>query len=83
MNDGIKIPKYSGEKTDWRLWSEVFQARMMSKGLMEALEGNPDDVPTEAIDQMGGWSRRSVGAGYGDGYGLNVLAEYMERITSK
>ena len=40
-------------------------------------------VPTEAIDQMGGWSRRSVGAGYGDGYGLNVLAEYMERITSK
>jgi len=38
-------------------------------------------VPTEAIDQMGGWSRRSVGAGYGDGYSLEVLYEFMKRIT--
>jgi integrase len=37
-------------------------------------------VPTEAIDQMGGWSRRSVGAGYGDGYSLEVLYEFMKRI---
>ena len=37
-------------------------------------------VPTEAIDQMGGWSKRSVGAGYGDGYGLEVLFEFMQRL---
>jgi integrase len=40
-------------------------------------------VPTEAIDQMGGWSRRSVGAGYGDGYGLDVLYEFMKRIDTQ
>ena len=39
-------------------------------------------VPTEAIDQMGGWSKRSVGAGYGDGYSLEVLHEFMKRITN-
>ena len=40
-------------------------------------------VPTEAIDQMGGWSRRSVGAGYGDGYSLEVLNEFMKRIDTQ
>ena len=40
-------------------------------------------VPTEAIDQMGGWSKRSVGAGYGDGYSLEVLYEFMKRIDTQ
>jgi integrase len=42
-----------------------------------------EKVPTEAIDQMGGWSKRSVGAGYGDGYSLEVMYEFMKRIDTK
>ena len=30
-------------------------------------------VQSEMIDQLGGWSNQTVGQGYGDGYGLNVL----------
>ena len=31
------------------------------------------NCPSEMIDQIGGWSKRSVGEGYGDGYPLRDL----------
>ena len=38
------------------------------------------ECPSEIIDQLGGWSLRSVGQGYGKGYELSVLSKWMKRI---
>jgi len=33
------------------------------------------------IDQLGGWSKLSVGQGYGRGYGLATLTDGMFHLT--
>jgi len=33
------------------------------------------------IDQLGGWALKSVGHGYGDGYELNLLFEFLFKTT--
>jgi hypothetical protein len=33
------------------------------------------------IDQLGGWSMRSVGQGYGDGYNLEAIQKWMLKIS--
>ena len=38
------------------------------------------ECPLEIIDQLGGWSLRSVGQGYGKGYKLSVLSKWMNQI---
>ena len=38
-------------------------------------------VQSEMIDQLGGWSRQSVGQGYGDGYSLQQLMHYTSGLT--
>jgi integrase len=38
------------------------------------------ECPSEIIDQLGGWSLRSVGEGYGKGYQLNIIYKWIERI---
>jgi hypothetical protein len=35
------------------------------------------------IDQLGGWSRQSVGQGYGRGYHLSILFEKILLLTKK
>ena len=39
------------------------------------------EAPVDMIDQLGGWSLRSVGQGYGDGYPLESLYRWMEKIV--
>ncbi|MBC8149665.1 MAG: tyrosine-type recombinase/integrase [Bacteroidetes bacterium] len=39
------------------------------------------EAPVDMIDQLGGWSLRSVGQGYGDGYPLELLYSWMEKIV--
>ena len=39
------------------------------------------EAPSEMIDQIGGWSLKSVGQNYGDGYKLKHMAEWMEKIS--
>ena len=39
------------------------------------------EAPSEMIDQIGGWSLKSVGQNYGDGYKLKHIAEWMEKIS--
>ena len=39
------------------------------------------DCPSEVIDQIGGWARSGVGEGYGDGYSLSKMYDYLDRIT--
>ena len=38
------------------------------------------ECPLEIIDQLGGWSFKSVGQGYGKGYELSVLSKWMNQI---
>ena len=39
------------------------------------------EAPSEMIDQIGGWSLKSVGQNYGDGYKLKHMTEWMEKIS--
>jgi hypothetical protein len=32
------------------------------------------------IDQLGGWSLKSVGQSYGDGYDLELLVKYLKKL---
>ena len=38
------------------------------------------ECPSEVIDQLGGWSLKSIGQGYGKGYKLSVLSKWMNQI---
>ena len=38
------------------------------------------ECPSDIIDQIGGWSSSSVGASYGKGYKLPVLAKWMKML---
>ena len=35
------------------------------------------NCPSDMIDQIGGWSSGKVGEGYGEGYGISLLQEYL------
>ena len=35
------------------------------------------NCPTEMVDQIGGWSRETVGQRYGDGYSFEMLANFL------
>ena len=39
------------------------------------------NCPTEMIDQIGGWSKRSVGEGYGGGYEVSQLHAHLRDIV--
>ena len=38
------------------------------------------ECPSEIIDQLGGWSLKSVGEGYGRGYELSVLSKSLLKM---
>jgi len=38
------------------------------------------NCPTEMIDQLGGWSRETIGQGYGAGYDLIIMNEYLVKV---
>ena len=39
------------------------------------------EAPIEAIDQLGGWSLRTVGQSYGNGHTLEILTKWMRTIV--
>ena len=39
------------------------------------------NCPSEMIDQIGGWSKRSVGEGYGEGFDLKHLHEWVAKLS--
>ena len=41
------------------------------------------ECPSEIIDQLGGWSLKSVGQGYGSGYDLKHLSIWMSKISQQ
>ena len=38
------------------------------------------NCPSEVVDQIGGWSNKTVGQGYGNGYNLFTLKKYLASI---
>ena len=38
------------------------------------------EAPVDLIDQLGGWSLQSVGQGYGDGYPLSNLKQWILKL---
>ena len=52
MSDtSLKIPKFSGEKKDWQLWSEVFKSKMIMKDLLEVFVIDPIKMPDKDYDR--------------------------------
>jgi len=41
------------------------------------------EAPVDLIDQLGGWSSKSVGFGYGDGYAISTAHKYLDRMSSE
>ena len=41
------------------------------------------ECPSEIIDQLGGWSLRSIGQGYGSGYNINHLYCWISKISQQ
>ena len=39
------------------------------------------NCPSEMIDQIGGWSKRSVGEGYGEGFPTSSIMNFMQKIA--
>ena len=39
------------------------------------------EAPIEVIDQLGGWSLRTVGQSYGNGHTLEILTKWMRTIV--
>jgi integrase len=40
------------------------------------------EAPIDLIDRLGGWSIKSVGQGYGDGYTIDILQKHMLKIEN-
>ena len=40
------------------------------------------EAPLDMIDQLGGWSLKTVGQTYGDGYDLKTMNKYLEQMSS-
>jgi hypothetical protein len=38
------------------------------------------ECPSEIINQLGGWSLKSVGEGYGRGYEFSVLSKWLLKM---
>ena len=38
------------------------------------------ECPKEIIDRIGGWSSNDVGESYGDGFSLDIINKWTERI---
>ena len=39
-------------------------------------------APVDLIDQLGGWSAKSVGMGYGDGYDMRTAHHHISHICT-
>ncbi len=54
----------------------IHSLRHSLRDRLRAVECDPS-----IIDEIGGWSRQTIGDGYGSGYPLEVKAKWMARIT--
>jgi hypothetical protein len=45
MSDEHKVEKFTGNRSDWKLWSEMFKARLQAKDLWDIVDGDPGQIP--------------------------------------
>jgi len=45
MSDEHKVEKFSGNRSDWKLWSEMFKARLQAKDLWDIVGSDPGQIP--------------------------------------
>jgi integrase len=64
-------------KTEVNKESVIHGLRHSYRDRLRAIE-----APTELIDQLGGWSKTSVGQNYGNGYSLALLHSWAKRIAT-
>ena len=44
--------KFSGKKEDWYLWEKVFKAKMLERGLLETINGDPEKIVVK-VNELG------------------------------
>ncbi len=40
------------------------------------------ECPSEIIDQIGGWTRESIGEGYGKGHALELKYKWIKKLSN-
>ena len=48
--------------------------------LAEAVGFTAVECPSDIVDAIGGWKTSGVGHGYGNGYPLEVLGKWLDKI---
>ena len=38
------------------------------------------EAPVDLIDQLGGWSPKSIGVGYGEGYSVGIATDWLKKL---
>ena len=59
-NSGIKIEKFSGDKLDWVIWSEMYKSRAVAKELIEVFEMDPEDIPKEGTTGLSADKKKRI-----------------------
>tara|TARA_R100000935_G_scaffold58887_1_gene99080 strand:- start:10445 stop:11854 length:1410 start_codon:yes stop_codon:yes gene_type:complete len=75
----------SNTLTKWlRTLQIVDSAQKSTHSFRHSLQDRLRDVqaPQELRNAIGGWTNKGIGEGYGKGYTVAVLAQYMERIAN-
>ena len=58
---------------------KIFTNSMMIAGDVESSRSGAVQCPSDITDQIGGWTTDGVGQGYGSGYHMDVLQEWLEK----
>ena len=78
--DGIRI-KYLGRKG---IVADLFtQMGSVEKDKRPQMGQVLNTLKVEIADQIGGWTFKSVGQGYGNGYCLKILAKWMNLVAKE
>ena len=63
------------------VFQKVFTNSMMIAGDVESSRSGAVQCPSGITDQIGGWTTDGVGQGYGSGYPMSVLREWLEKAV--
>ena len=81
----LKYSQVMCQRLDERWLHANFRNDIVIHGIRHAMRDRLSAVscPSEMIDQIGGWSKRSVGEGYGEGCSVLQRKQWMTRLLTK
>ena len=50
-NKDNKILKFTGQKSDWKIWSEVYKARAEVNDFLDMMMDDPEKIPKKNYDK--------------------------------